>query len=151
MNSGMSMKLEGKQVVSWIKKNEKTDSVDLVLDSFGNESCLSFEPATFEAFVKAINDYQSSGNIMHSPAESCVGKTELVGFFLDISKDKRFTKYSIKLDPEDAMGNSIVLTIKSSFEELGFRFNHEQISKIISRFKTFLSAKHDLKMIGESA
>jgi len=136
-----NLTLRGKQALSWIEKDEKSNRINIKLDPYGNKSAISFDSICFNSFSQAMNEYREKGKVTHNPSESCQGQFDLEALFLDLSKDKRF---SARLDLGNGQGNC-VLTMKPDHAQISICFNENQLIKIMDKFKNAINGKEALR------
>lgn len=142
MRFNLGLILRGKPVVSLIEKNKKSNRINIELDRFGNKSVLSFDSICFYSFIRDLNEYVEKGKISHRPYESCQGQADLGSFFLDLSKDKKF---SVRLDLADVRG-SCDLIMRSGSVQISLCFSEDQIKKIIDKFTNAVKVKEALRI-----
>ena len=136
----MAMTLRGKPLISSIIKDKK-NQVIVELDRFKNQSYLTFDSIAFEDFARIINEFLEKGKIPYEASESCQGQADLDGFSFDLTGNKRF-RTSLKLDIQE-VNCSLILT--SGYTNLIFKFNENQLAKIIGKFQKVLKAREALR------
>ena len=136
----MTMMFRGKPAISSIVKDKKNQII-VELDRFKNQSYLAFDSIAFEDFTRTLNEFLERGEIPYEASESCQSQTNLDGFSTDLTGNKRF-RTSLNLDVQKA-NCSLILT--SDYTNLIFKFNENQLSKIVGKFQKALKVREALK------
>jgi len=132
--------LRGRPIISWIEKDKRSNRINVELDRFGNKLVLSFDSICFQSSVLALSEYMEKGELSYSPSEACQSQCYLDRFFLDLSKDKRFSVMFYLDDLPENCG----LIIRSDHVQISFCFNSDQIIKIVEKFNNAIKAKEAL-------
>ena len=136
MTFNASLIFLGKSIISSITKDRK-NQVIVELDRFKNQSYLTFDLIAFEDFARTLNEFLERGEIQNRASESCQGQADLDGFSFDLTANKRF-RTSLNLDIQNA-NCSLILT--SDYSNLIFKFNEDQLAKIVGKFQKALEAR----------
>lgn len=140
MTFNTSLIFLGKSVISSISKDRR-NRIIVELDRFKNQSYLTFDLIAYEDFARTLNEFLEKGKLSYSPSESCQGQADLDYFSFDLTGDERF-RTSLNLDTQEA-NCSLILT--SGYTDLIFKFNEDQLSKIVGKFQKVLEARQALR------